>query len=143
MAQVALEAAEMLAQEGIEAEVIDPRTLIPLDAKTIADSAAKTGRLMIVCQAPRTGCFGEHIAYRVQELAFRHLKVPAKIVAAYDVPPPMAQTLEAENLPDAAKVAREAKALLAVGAAADCKPVRQAQGKSRPPSPRLRRASHG
>jgi len=112
MAQVALEAAEALARDGIEAEVIDPRTLIPLDAETIAGSVAKTGRLMVVCQAPRTGCFGEYIAYRAQELAFGHLRAPVKIVAAYDVPPPMAQTLEAENLPDAAKVMREARALM-------------------------------
>jgi 2-oxoisovalerate dehydrogenase E1 component len=112
MAQVALEAAQVLAREGIEAEVIDPRTLIPLDAEAIARSVGKTGRLMVVCQAPRTGCFGEHIAYRAQELAFRRLKAPVSIVAAYDVPPPMAQTLETENLPDAGKVVREAKALL-------------------------------
>jgi 2-oxoisovalerate dehydrogenase E1 component len=114
MAQVALEAAELLAAEGIEAEVIDPRTLIPLDGEAIAASVRKTGRLLIVCQAPKTGCFGEHIAYRAQEAAFSALKAPAKIVAAYDVPPPMAQTLEAENLPSPEKVAREAKAMLEV-----------------------------
>jgi len=112
MAQVALQAADLLAAEGIEAEVIDPRTLIPLDAETIAKSVAKTGRLMVVCQAPKTGCFGEHIAYRAQEIAFKHLKAPAKIVAAYDIPPPMARTLETENLPSPEKVAREARELL-------------------------------
>ncbi len=112
MAQVALEAAELLADEGIEAEVIDPRTLIPLDIETIAASVRKTGRLLIVCQAPKTGCFGEHIAYRAQELAFAQLKAPAKIVAAYDIPPPMAQTLESENLPTPDKVAREARGMM-------------------------------
>lgn len=112
MADVALEAAELLAAEGIEAEVVDPRTLIPLDVETIAGSVAKTGRLLIVCQAPKTGCFGEHIAYRAQEIAFSSLKSPAKIVAAYDIPPPMAQTLESENLPSPEKVARAAKAML-------------------------------
>ncbi len=112
MAHVAMRAAELLAADGIEAEVIDPRTLIPLDVDTIVKSVRKTGRLMVVCQAPKTGCFGEHVAYRVQETAFSYLKAPAKIVAAYDVPPPMAQTLEAENLPDAGKVAREGKALV-------------------------------
>jgi 2-oxoisovalerate dehydrogenase E1 component len=112
MAAVALQAADLLAAEGIEAEVIDPRSLIPLDIETIAKSAAKTGRLMVVCQAPKTGCFGEHIAYRAQEAAFPHLRAPARIVAAYDVPPPMAQTLEAENLPSPEKVAREAMAMV-------------------------------
>ena len=54
----------------------------------------------------------EHIAYEVQACCFEHLKAPAKIVAAYDVPPPMAQPLEQENIPDAAKLLREAKAML-------------------------------
>jgi len=112
MQDVALQAAELLAADGISAEVIDPRTLIPLDADTIVRSVAKTGRLVVVCQAPKTGCFGEHIAYRAQEAAFRYLKGPAKIVAAYDIPPPMAQTLESENLPSPEKVAREARAML-------------------------------
>ena len=112
MADVSLQAAELLAAEGIEVEVIDPRTLIPLDLDTIVQSVAKTGRLMVVCQAPKTGCFGEHIVYRAQELAFQHLKSPAKIVAAYDLPPPMAQTLEMENLPSPERVAREARAML-------------------------------
>jgi 2-oxoisovalerate dehydrogenase E1 component len=113
MAQVALEAADLLAADGIEAEVVDPRTLIPLDVETIAASVRKTGRLLIVCQAPKTGCFGEHIAYRAQEVAFSQLKGPARIVAAYDIPPPMAETLETENLPSPEKVARQAKAMLA------------------------------
>lgn len=112
MAQVALQAAGLLAVQGIEAEVVDPRTLIPLDVETIAASVRKTGRLLIVCQAPKTGCFGEHIAYRAQQACFPSLKAPVKIVAAYDVPPPMAQTLEAENLPSPEKVAREAKGML-------------------------------
>ncbi len=112
MAQVALEAAELLAADGIEAEVVDPRTLIPLDIETIGASVGKTGRLLIVCQAPKTGCFGEHIAYRAQEVAFSSLKGPAHIVAAYDIPPPMAHTLEAENFPSPEKVARVAKEMV-------------------------------
>jgi len=112
MAQVAMQAAELLAGEGIEAEVVDPRTLIPLDVATIAASVEKTGRLVVVCQAPKTGCFGEHIAYRAQEIAFSSFKCPAKIVAAYDIPPPMAQTLEMENLPSPESVARAARQML-------------------------------
>jgi pyruvate/2-oxoglutarate/acetoin dehydrogenase E1 component len=111
-ALVAMEAAERGAQEGISIEVVDPRTLLPLDVETISKSVAKTGRLLLACQAPKTGCFAEHIAYEVQACCFQHLKAPVKIVAAYDVPPPMAQPLEQENIPDAAKLLREAKAML-------------------------------
>ena len=112
MAQVALQAADLLAAEGIEAEVIDPRTLIPFDAETVAESVRKTGRLLVVCQAPKTGCFGEHIIYRSQEIAFSGMKAPAQICAAYDIPPPMAHTLETENRPSPEKVARVAKSMM-------------------------------
>lgn len=112
MAQVAMQAAELLAEEGIEAEVVDPRTLIPLDVAMIAASVEKTGRLVVVCQAPKTGCFGEHIIYRVQGAAFPKLRCPARIVAAYDIPPPMAATLEAENMPSPERVARAAREML-------------------------------
>jgi len=112
MAQVAMQAAELLAEEGIQAEVVDPRTLIPLDVATIAASVGKTGRLMVVCQAPRTGCFGEHVIFRVQEVALSKLKCAARIVAAHDIPPPMAATLEAENMPSPERVARAAREML-------------------------------
>jgi len=100
----ALNAAEMAASEGISVEVVDPRTLIPLDEETIFDSVRKTGRLICVCQAPRTGCFAEHIAFKVQQQCFDALEAPIEIVAAHDVPPPMAPTLEAENLPGPEKI---------------------------------------
>ncbi|MFQ6131184.1 MAG: pyruvate dehydrogenase complex E1 component subunit beta [Armatimonadota bacterium] len=103
----ALEAAELAAREhGIECEVIDPRTLVPLDLATIVGCVGRTGRLLCVAQAPRTGCFPEHIVYKVQEQCFAALKAPARIVAAYDVPPPMAQPLETENIPSPEKIAR-------------------------------------
>jgi len=105
MTDVALEAAERLsAEHGIEAEVIDPRTLIPLDVDAIVASVKKTGGAVLVCQAPETGCFAEHIAYQIQLHAFHSLKAPMKIVAAYDIPPPMSQVLEKENLPSPPKV---------------------------------------
>lgn len=113
MVDVALQAAEELASEGVEAEVIDPRTLIPFDYDAVVASVQKTGRLLLVTQAPETGCFPEHIAYQVQKRAFRSLKAPVRIVAAYDVPPPMSQVLEMENLPSPAKVARHAREILA------------------------------
>ena len=82
-----LEAAEVLAEEGIDVEVIDPRTLIPLDEQTIADSVNKTGRALVIQQAPYTGCFGEHIAQRIHELCWDALSAPVGLVAAHDVPP--------------------------------------------------------
>ena len=69
-----LEAAEALEEEGISVEVVDPRTLIPLDEETIAASVNRTGRALVVQQAPYTGCFGEHIAHRVMERCWDDLK---------------------------------------------------------------------
>ncbi len=101
----ALEAAEALAEEGINVEVIDPRTLIPLDEKIIVDSVNKTGKAMVIQQAPYTGCFGEHITQRIHELCWDALTAPVGIVASYDVPPPMAAPLEEENIPSVDKIA--------------------------------------
>ena len=101
----ALAAAEQLAAEGLSVEVIDLRTLVPLDLATITASVAKTKHLVIVQQAPERGCFGEHVAYQVQQQVFADLAVPITIVAAHNVPPPMAATLEEENLPSVAKIA--------------------------------------
>jgi len=113
MVQVAMGAAELLeSRDGVSAEVVDIRTLCPLDLDTLVKSAEKTGRVIALSQAPRTGCFAEHIAYELQERLFDKLKAPIRIAAAYDVPPPMAQSLERENIPDAEKVARIAAQIL-------------------------------
>ena len=101
---IAQEAAELAAQEGISCEVIDLRTLIPMDEETILASLKKTGRLLCVNQAPKTGCFAEHIVARLQEIGFAYFKGPAQIVAAYDCPPPMAAPLEAEFQPNTHRV---------------------------------------
>jgi pyruvate dehydrogenase E1 component beta subunit len=108
---VAEKAAELAAEEGISVELIDPRTLIPLDEKLIVESVKKTGRALLLSQAPATGCFAEHIAHVINGACFGHLKAPVRIVAAYDVPPPMAQSLETENLPSPEKVLRALKDL--------------------------------
>ncbi len=100
----AMEAAEKLAEDDISVEVVDPRTLVPLDVDTIAASVRKTGHLVVVQQAPERGCFGEHIAYQVQQQVFADLAAPIKIVAAHNVPPPMAAPLEEENLPSVEKI---------------------------------------
>ncbi|HOF88636.1 MAG TPA: dehydrogenase E1 component subunit alpha/beta [Armatimonadota bacterium] len=101
---IAQDAAELAAQEGISCEVIDLRTLIPLDEATVLASIKKTGRLLCVNQAPKTGCFAEHIVARMYELGFPYFKGPAQIVAAADCPPPMAATLEAEFQPNTRRV---------------------------------------
>ncbi|MEA2063556.1 MAG: dehydrogenase E1 component subunit alpha/beta [Gemmatimonadota bacterium] len=111
----ALQAAESASSEGISVEVVDPRTLVPLDEETIFSSVRKTGHLVCACQAPRTGCFAEHIAFRVQCQCFSDLKSPIEIVAAHDVPPPMATTLEAENLPSRESILQGIKKVVDYG----------------------------
>jgi 2-oxoisovalerate dehydrogenase E1 component len=98
------EAAVLAASEGISIEIIDPRTLVPLDEEAICQSVQKTGRLLCICQAPRTGCFAEHIACRIQNRCFDYLKGPVEILAAHDVPPPMASPLENDNIPSTEKI---------------------------------------
>ena len=95
----ALEAAEELAQQGIEAEVIDPRTLKPLDTETIVGSVRKTGRLIVVSEGHLTGGFTAEVTARVQREAFDWLDAPIIQVATEDVPLPYAGPLELEALP--------------------------------------------
>jgi pyruvate dehydrogenase E1 component beta subunit len=101
-----LRAAEMAEAEGVSVEVIDLRTLIPLDVEMVADSVGKTGRLLLVTQAPEIGCFCEHVTYEITRRCFDSLKAAPRIVAAHNVPPPMAQTLEQENIPQPEKIQR-------------------------------------
>jgi 2-oxoisovalerate dehydrogenase E1 component len=113
MTKVALEAAELLEHDGISAEVVDLRTLVPLDVETLIDSARKTGRVLCLSQAPKTGCYAEHIASEIQARSLDALKAPIGILAAKEVPPPMSQVLEQANLPNAESAAEAARALLA------------------------------
>ncbi len=99
MVPFALEAAERLAGEGIEAEVVDPRTLVPLDEAAILESVGRTGRLVVVHEAHRRGGFGGEIAALVAEHAYGDLRAPIARVAARDVPLPMAPNLERVILP--------------------------------------------
>jgi pyruvate/2-oxoglutarate/acetoin dehydrogenase E1 component len=100
MVPKALQAAEALAAEGIEAEVIDPRSLAPLDIDLIVASVQKTGRLVIAHIAHKTGGVGAEIAQQVSERAFDYLDGPAVRVAAKDVPIAASQALEAAIYPD-------------------------------------------
>lgn len=101
----ALEAAEQLAAEqGIEVEVIDPRTLIPLDRETILASVRKTGRLLVVEEGCLTGGVGAEIAAIVAEAAWDSLKGPVRRLAALDTPVPFANVLETTVIPDAERI---------------------------------------
>jgi 2-oxoisovalerate dehydrogenase E1 component beta subunit len=111
MAHVALEAAASLAAEGIEAEVIDLRTLLPLDSETILDSVKKTNRLLIVHEDTRTGGIAGEIAAIVCESAFEHLDAPIARVTGLDTPVPYAPPLEEHFLPNAEKVVSAAREL--------------------------------
>jgi pyruvate dehydrogenase E1 component beta subunit len=107
----ALEAAEILAQEGIEIEVVDPRTLKPLDTQTITDSVSKTSRVLIVHEAPVTGGFGGELAAVIASGdAFDRLDAPIRRLAGKDIPIPYNRGLERAAVPqvdDIVRVARE------------------------------------
>jgi pyruvate/2-oxoglutarate/acetoin dehydrogenase E1 component len=109
MVLLALEAAEQLAQERIDAEVIDPRTLKPLDTDTIVRSVQKTGRLVVVNEGHRTGGFTAEVAARIQGLAFDWLDAPIAQVATEDVPLPYSGPLELAALPTVDGIVRAAK----------------------------------
>lgn len=100
----ALGAAERLAEDGIAAEVIDPRTLVPLDLQLILESVRKTGRLVVVEEDNRTGGWAAEIAAAVTEEAFYSLDAPVKRISAPDTPPPFAPVLEAYYLPSEDKI---------------------------------------
>lgn len=100
MVGYALQAALALDAEGISAEIIDPRTIAPLDTDTIVHSVKKTGKLVIAHEACITGGIGAEIAARVGNLAFSYLEAPIERVAAKDSPIPFSPILEKEILPD-------------------------------------------
>jgi pyruvate/2-oxoglutarate/acetoin dehydrogenase E1 component len=111
MVKRSLEAAEILAAEGIQAEVVDPRTLKPLDKDTLIQSVIKTGRLMIVHEACKTGGYGGELAGVIAESeAFDYLEAPIQRLAGLDIPIPYNRTLEAHAVPqveDIVKMGRD------------------------------------
>jgi pyruvate dehydrogenase E1 component beta subunit len=102
----ALAVADTLAKDGISIEVIDPRTLVPMDAETIRASVRKTGRLVVVDEAPATCSAASEISALVTEDAetFRALKAPVQRVCAAPVPVPFSPPLEQAALPDQARI---------------------------------------
>lgn len=113
MVHYCLLAAEALAGEGIEIEVLDPRTLVPLDEASILDSVSRTGRLLVVDECPLRGGIASEIAATVAERGFRFLKAPIARLARPDTPVPYSLPLEEFVTPDPAKIQAALRRLLA------------------------------
>jgi len=112
MVYVALEAAELLEQEGVSAEVVDPRTLVPLDRETLVASVTKTGRALVVDEGHRSYGASAELAAVLADEAFWHLDAPVKRLAALDVPIPFSPVLEDQTVPTPERVLEAAKALV-------------------------------
>ena len=112
MVQTALKAADELAKEGIEAEVVDLRCLKPLDMATVVESVKKTSRAVVVEEGWRTGGFGAEIASSIVEEAFDYLDGPVVRVSGKDVPMPYNRDLEQLALPSLQEIVKAAKSLL-------------------------------
>jgi len=111
MVTLALGAAERLAADGISVEVVDPRTLVPLDRETLLTSVAKTGRAVITHEAPTTGGFGGEIAAVLAEEGFGSLQAPLKRVCALDMPVP-AGTMARASMPTQDRIEAAVRALV-------------------------------
>jgi pyruvate/2-oxoglutarate/acetoin dehydrogenase E1 component len=107
MVHEAMAVAEGMAMRGVSVELIDPRTLVPLDKETIKNSVKKTGRLVVVDEACQTcGAAAEIVSVVVEDAeVFRSLKAPAKRVCGLDVPVPFSPPMEQFAIPDKARIA--------------------------------------
>jgi acetoin:2,6-dichlorophenolindophenol oxidoreductase subunit beta len=112
MVPVALAAAARLAEDGIEAEIIDPRTLVPLDVETLVESVKRTNRVLVVDGGSRQYGVAGELAATLAEAAFDWLDAPVERLAAADVPIPMSRTLEPLVQPNEARVAERLRALV-------------------------------
>ena len=113
MVQTALEAADILAEKDISVEVIDPRTVMPLDKKTLIDSAIKTSRVIVIDEGYDSYGVTAEIASVIAEGAFYHLEAPVKRIGAMDVPIPFSPVLEDLTVPNAGMVVEMAEKLFA------------------------------
>jgi acetoin:2,6-dichlorophenolindophenol oxidoreductase subunit beta len=100
MLGVAMSAAAKLAEEAVDVEIVDLRTLVPLDTETLLASIRKTGRLVVLHEATRTGGFGGEVASVVMEQAFDSLKAPLRRVTGPDIPVPASPPLERFYIPN-------------------------------------------
>jgi pyruvate/2-oxoglutarate/acetoin dehydrogenase E1 component len=111
--QLSLAVAETLAGEDVSAEVIDLRTLVPLDIEMVLESVRKTGKALIVHEDNLTGGFGAEVAALVAQQAFEHLDAPVTRVAGLDTPIPFTPVLEREYLPTEEDILAAARDLAA------------------------------
>jgi pyruvate/2-oxoglutarate/acetoin dehydrogenase E1 component len=112
MVYVALEAADRLAEEGVSAEVIDPRTLVPLDRETLVASAKKTGRVLVVDEGHRSYGASAELAATIAEEAFYWLDAPVRRAAAMDVPVPFSPVLEDQTVPTPDMIVESSRSLV-------------------------------
>jgi pyruvate dehydrogenase E1 component beta subunit len=112
MMKVALAAAEELAKDGIEAEVIDLRTVRPIDYKTLVESVKKTNRMVVVEEAWPLASISAELAYHIQSNAFDYMDAPVKRVTCRDVPLPYAPTLIEASLPNVARTIEAVKSVM-------------------------------
>ena len=112
MAQHALKAADTLASEGLSVEVIDPRTIAPLDVETVLTSVAKTGRLLIVDEAFAPFGVGAEIAAQIADRGFDELDAPIRRLNGLHTPTPYSPPLEAAVVPNVAEITRAIRDLL-------------------------------
>lgn len=112
MVPTALRAAEQLEKEGVSCEVIDPRTIRPLDIRTIVESVKKTNRAVIAEESHPFASVGAEISAQITELAFDYLDAPVKRISGVDVPMPYAKNLEQLAIPDVAHIVAAVKEVL-------------------------------
>jgi pyruvate dehydrogenase E1 component beta subunit len=112
MVHKALNVAEKLSKEGVDVEIVDPRTLVPLDRKRIVESAKKTGRVLVVSEDSRTGGVASEIATIVQEEAFDYLDAPIGRVTGQDAPIPYSCALEGKAIPQEEDIEKAIKEIL-------------------------------
>jgi len=113
MVWTALAAADVLALEGVEVEVVDLRTLVPLDEETVEASVRKTNRVLVLHEDTRTGGLAGELAAQLADRLFYHLDAPIRRVTAPDTPSPYSPPLEKDYIPSADDVVRELRELLA------------------------------
>lgn len=118
MVNRALEAAETLAGDGLDVEVVDPRTLFPLDVDTLLSSVRKTGRCLIVHEAVQRGGIGAELAALISEQAFDDLDGPVERLGGLDIPIPCAPELERAAVPQAEDIVKTARRMFRLGGGA-------------------------
>lgn len=107
MVDLAVKAAAVLAQEGVSAEVIDPRTIVPLDRQKITDSIKKTGRLVVIDESPSSCSFAAELLAIAVEDCFDELKVTPKRICSLPVPNPFSPVLENQMIPSVDRIVAE------------------------------------